>query len=82
VRLSPAGPRPRQEDVQALAELLLRLRVAARHRGSVPSPAPHDGRFGLPADFLIGPGGRILALKYGQHASDHWPGGQPAKRSW
>lgn len=27
---------------------------------------------GLPADFLIGPEGRILAAKYGRHASDQW----------
>jgi peroxiredoxin len=28
--------------------------------------------FGLPADFLIDGDGRILACKYGSHASDHW----------
>jgi peroxiredoxin len=33
---------------------------------------PTGGRLGLPADFLIGPDGRILALKYGQHAYDQW----------
>lgn len=27
---------------------------------------------GLPADFLIGPGGVVRAAKYGRHASDHW----------
>lgn len=30
------------------------------------------GHTGLPADFLIAPGGRILACKYGSHANDHW----------
>ncbi len=30
------------------------------------------GHTGLPADFLIAPGGRILACKYGAHANDHW----------
>lgn len=30
------------------------------------------GHFGLPADFLIGPGGRVLACRYGTHANDHW----------
>lgn len=30
------------------------------------------GRFGLPADFLIAPSGRVLAAKYGEHAGDHW----------
>ncbi len=45
--------------------------VAARRR---PAPAlvPHGGRSGLPADFLIRGDGRLLAVKYGEHASDHW----------
>jgi peroxiredoxin len=30
------------------------------------------GHFGLPADFLIGPDGRVLACRYGTHANDHW----------
>jgi peroxiredoxin len=33
---------------------------------------PTGGRFGLPADFLIAPDGRITALKYGKHAYDQW----------
>lgn len=28
--------------------------------------------FGLPADFLVAPDGRINACKYGRHADDHW----------
>jgi peroxiredoxin len=38
------------------------------------SPAPRHGEtvLGLPADFLIGPDGRVRAVKHGQHASDHW----------
>lgn len=27
---------------------------------------------GLPADFLIAPDGRVLAVKYGRHANDQW----------
>ena len=27
---------------------------------------------GLPADFLIGPDGTILAVKYGKYTDDHW----------
>ena len=38
----------------------------------VPPLVPHGGRFGLPADFLISPDGRVLARKYGVHADDHW----------
>jgi len=30
------------------------------------------GPFGLPADFLIAPSGRIKAVKYGIHAYDQW----------
>lgn len=30
------------------------------------------GHLGLPADLLIAPDGRILAVKYGRHADDQW----------
>jgi peroxiredoxin len=43
-----------------------------RHRRPVPSLNPHGGRFGLPADFLIAGDGRIVAVKYGEHAYDQW----------
>ncbi len=33
---------------------------------------PAGGPFGLPADFLIAPDGRLSALKYGRHAYDQW----------
>ncbi len=38
------------------------------------SPAPRHGdtALGLPADFLIEPGGRVRAARNGRHASDHW----------
>ncbi|MEU0219511.1 peroxiredoxin-like family protein [Streptomyces sp. NPDC006265] len=44
-------------------------------RGRERLPATHQpgGRLGLPADFLIGSDGRILAAKYGGHAYDQWP---------
>lgn len=44
-------------------------------RGRRPAPAirPHGGRFGLPADLLVAPDGRVLAAKYGEHAYDQWP---------
>jgi peroxiredoxin len=47
-----------------------------RHRRPAPALRPHGGRLGLPADFLIGTDGRVLAVKYGQHADDHWPVGE------
>ncbi|WP_245658397.1 peroxiredoxin-like family protein [Microtetraspora malaysiensis] len=44
-------------------------------RGRRPSPsfAPEGGRLGLPADFLIAADGRVVAVKYGDHAYDQWP---------
>ncbi len=31
-----------------------------------------EKHLGLPADFLIGSDGRVLAVKYGRHADDQW----------
>jgi len=45
-----------------------------RNRRQMP-PAnlhPTGGHLGLPADFLIGPDGRVLACKRGRHANDQW----------
>ena len=41
-------------------------------RGTFGPVKPTGGPFGLPADFLIAPDGRLAALKYGQHAYDQW----------
>ena len=35
-------------------------------------PPRGKGVFGLPADFLIAPDGRVIACKYGTHADDQW----------
>jgi len=35
-------------------------------------PPPVGGRLGLPADFLIAPDGKIIAVYYGKHAFDQW----------
>jgi peroxiredoxin len=43
-----------------------------RERRAVPPMVPQGGRFGLPADFLIGRDGRVWACKYGSHADDQW----------
>ena len=43
-----------------------------RRRGRAPSLDPEGGRFGLPADLLVAPDGRVLAVKYGVHAADQW----------
>ena len=47
--------------------------AVVRGRERLPSRTPHGGRLGLPADFLIAPDGRVLAVKYGEHANDQWP---------
>jgi peroxiredoxin len=44
-----------------------------RGRERFPATSQPGGRLGLPADFLIGPGGRVLAAKYGEHVYDQWP---------
>lgn len=43
-----------------------------RRRHPSPSPRPGGGRYGLPADILITPDGRVVARKYGEHAYDQW----------
>jgi peroxiredoxin len=45
------------------------LRLAPSLRGAAGKGEEH---LGLPADFLIGPGGRVLAAKYGKYVDDHW----------
>ena len=37
-----------------------------------PTMTAENGRLGLPADFLIGPDGRVKAAKYGGDANDQW----------
>ena len=48
------------------------LVAMVREGRRAPSLMPHGGRFGLPADLLIAPDGRVLASKYGEHADDQW----------
>ncbi|MEV6245485.1 peroxiredoxin-like family protein [Streptomyces sp. NPDC051742] len=43
-----------------------------RGRGRLPATVQPGGRIGLPADFLVTPGGRIAAVKYGEHVYDQW----------
>ncbi|GAB1514588.1 peroxiredoxin-like family protein [Actinophytocola sp. KF-1] len=43
-----------------------------RKRKPAPPAKPEGGRFGLPADFLIAPDGRVLASKHGTHVYDQW----------
>jgi peroxiredoxin len=48
------------------------VRGALSRASSAPSAGVADGLFGLPADFLVAPNGKLLAVKYGKHADDQW----------
>jgi peroxiredoxin len=56
----------------ALRGLSRTVRAIRRKEQSVPAAHPDGGRLGLPADFLIGSDGLVLACKYGVHAYDQW----------
>jgi peroxiredoxin len=62
--------------VEASPRSVLHPRSWAAMRGvlryGVSLPGPGETPLGLPADFLIGQDGRILACKYGRHADDQW----------
>jgi len=62
-------PRAWLPIIRGVARSALRILTG---RGRVPSLTPAGGRLGLPADFLIGNDGRVLAVKYGSHAYDQW----------
>jgi len=57
----------------AIARGVVRSAFAiVRRRELPPALRPHGGRFGLPADFLVGRDGKVIASKYGDHADDQW----------
>ena len=56
----------------AMAGEAAAIRKRSTTRGVLGPVKPTGGRFGLPADFLIAPDGRIAAVKYGKHAYDQW----------
>ncbi|MDT0318385.1 peroxiredoxin-like family protein [Streptomyces millisiae] len=43
-----------------------------RGRERLPARRQPNGRLGLPADLLIAGDGRVLAVRYGEHAYDQW----------
>lgn len=63
------NPRVWRVIPRAVAHALVSM---LRDRRPMPPTNPHGGRYGLPADFLVAPDGRVLAAKYGTHASDQW----------
>lgn len=48
------------------------LRALATRASRNPVAGVGGGALGLPADFLFGGDGRIVAAKYGEHADDQW----------
>ena len=48
------------------------FRAVASRASPDPSAGRASGAFGLPADLLISPHGRVVAAKYGVHADDNW----------
>jgi peroxiredoxin len=63
------SPRVWPSIVRAVTRSLWEI---ARGRRRLPAMIPHGGRLGLPADLLIAPDGRVVAVKYGEHAYDQW----------
>lgn len=70
-----SGPRA-VLDPRAVAPTVVSVarQVVTGTRGDKPitNLHPTGGRLGLPADFLIGSDGRVVACKYGTHANDQW----------
>jgi peroxiredoxin len=48
------------------------MRQTHSARSVVGSLAPTENHLGMPADFLIGADGGVVARKYGEHADDQW----------
>jgi hypothetical protein len=49
--------------------------AVTRRKAAMSQPkAPQHGEsiLGLPADLLIDPAGRVVALRFGRHADDQW----------
>jgi peroxiredoxin len=68
----------REFGVEASPKALLNLRAwsaatrGMKHSSLRGAAGLGEKHLGLPADFLIGPDGRVLAVKYGSHADDQW----------
>ncbi|MBL0218791.1 MAG: hypothetical protein IPQ07_33555 [Myxococcales bacterium] len=60
------------EPSRATPERIVAAVERLGHRAAILSVKGEGGHTGLPADFLILPGGVIQAVKYGVHADDQW----------
>lgn len=63
------NPRGWPMIVRALARSVA---LVLRGRQRPPRLRPEGGRYGLPADFLIAPDGRVVERNIGRHLDDHW----------
>lgn len=66
-----SGPRALL-DPRAWRAIAVGIAATLRGRFRPPAVTQPGGRLGLPADFLIGGDGTVLAAKYGRHADDQW----------
>jgi peroxiredoxin len=72
VERSPRALLDRRAWIPIMRAVLAGLWDILGGRRPVPPIRPHGGSLGLPADFLVGSDGRMLACKYGVHAADQW----------
>ncbi|MBF6345469.1 peroxiredoxin-like family protein [Nocardia cyriacigeorgica] len=61
------APRVWGTIVRAVARSALRV---LRRQSPLPPLNPGGGRYGLPADFVVGSDGRLIGVHYGTHADD------------
>jgi hypothetical protein len=59
-------------DPRSWSAVVRGVLLTASGRFRAPAIKQEGGHLGLPADFLIGTEGRVLAKKYGKHAYDQW----------
>lgn len=55
--------------------------LISRGKAPVRMPSTDGGKLGLPADFLVGRDGRVLACHYGEHVNDQWSADDILERS-
>ncbi|MCV7154739.1 peroxiredoxin-like family protein [Mycolicibacterium pyrenivorans] len=59
-------------DPRAWRAIVRGVALTLTGRFRAPQTRQPGGRLGLPADFLVGSDGRVVAAKYGRHADDQW----------
>lgn len=72
VRSSPRAVLDPRAVAPTLVSVMRQSITGTRGDKPITNLHPTGGRLGLPADFLIGSDGRVIACKYGTHANDQW----------